>query len=360
MQGLHDEDPAPWVAAGATWWLVRFETVRLAGARTCARWRRAERLRARRAERSTSPSSGPLRRGSRRSRWRWPAVTDIEIVSIDSMQVYRDMDIGTAKPTRAERAEVRHHLIDLVDAGRRLHRRALPAAFVDALAASSARASGRSRRRHRSVPPRRRSTASPSRAVSGGSARARRRAHRSPARTTGGARPRRRHPRGPRQPPAHRARARGDDRQRSAVLVVRPRARDATRRHRSAVGVALPPEVVAARIEERYQRQLDDGFLDEVAPAARTARAAFADRARRSATRSCCHRAASSRSEDAVDPRCVGPGDSPAGSERWFRRDPRIEWLVARLAIRRGRCPSLEQIVSGAAPVTGTLEQRCG
>jgi tRNA dimethylallyltransferase len=39
----------------------------------------------------------------------------IEIVSIDSMQVYRGMDIGTAKPTVAERAEVRHHLIDLVD-----------------------------------------------------------------------------------------------------------------------------------------------------------------------------------------------------------------------------------------------------
>ncbi len=40
---------------------------------------------------------------------------DVEIVSIDSMQVYRGMDIGTAKPTAAEQAEVRHHLIDLVD-----------------------------------------------------------------------------------------------------------------------------------------------------------------------------------------------------------------------------------------------------
>jgi tRNA dimethylallyltransferase len=38
-----------------------------------------------------------------------------ELVSIDSMQVYRGMDIGTAKPTAAEQAEVRHHLIDLVD-----------------------------------------------------------------------------------------------------------------------------------------------------------------------------------------------------------------------------------------------------
>jgi len=38
-----------------------------------------------------------------------------EIVSVDSAQVYRGMDIGTAKPTRAERDEVPHHLIDIVD-----------------------------------------------------------------------------------------------------------------------------------------------------------------------------------------------------------------------------------------------------
>jgi tRNA dimethylallyltransferase len=40
---------------------------------------------------------------------------DVEIVSLDSMQVYRDMDIGTAKPTTAERAAVVHHLVDVVD-----------------------------------------------------------------------------------------------------------------------------------------------------------------------------------------------------------------------------------------------------
>lgn len=38
-----------------------------------------------------------------------------EIVTLDSMQVYRGMDIGTATPTAAEQAEVPHHLIDLVD-----------------------------------------------------------------------------------------------------------------------------------------------------------------------------------------------------------------------------------------------------
>ena len=40
---------------------------------------------------------------------------DVELVSVDSMQVYRRMDIGTAKPTPAERAEVPHHLLDLVE-----------------------------------------------------------------------------------------------------------------------------------------------------------------------------------------------------------------------------------------------------
>ena len=38
---------------------------------------------------------------------------DVELVSADSMQVYRGMDIGTAKPTPAEQAEVAHHLLDV-------------------------------------------------------------------------------------------------------------------------------------------------------------------------------------------------------------------------------------------------------
>lgn len=38
-----------------------------------------------------------------------------EIVSCDSMQVYKGMDIGTAKPTAAERAAVPHHLIDILE-----------------------------------------------------------------------------------------------------------------------------------------------------------------------------------------------------------------------------------------------------
>jgi len=43
------------------------------------------------------------------------ALGDVEIVTADSMQVYRGMDIGTAKPTLAERAGIRHHLIDVAE-----------------------------------------------------------------------------------------------------------------------------------------------------------------------------------------------------------------------------------------------------
>ena len=42
---------------------------------------------------------------------RWP----VEIISVDSALVYRGMDIGTAKPSAAERAAVPHHLIDLIE-----------------------------------------------------------------------------------------------------------------------------------------------------------------------------------------------------------------------------------------------------
>lgn len=42
---------------------------------------------------------------------------EVELISVDSMQVYRGMDIGTAKPSATERAAVHHHLIDLVEPG---------------------------------------------------------------------------------------------------------------------------------------------------------------------------------------------------------------------------------------------------
>ena len=40
---------------------------------------------------------------------------DAEIVSCDSMQIYRGMDIGTAKPTREEMGDIPHHMLDVAD-----------------------------------------------------------------------------------------------------------------------------------------------------------------------------------------------------------------------------------------------------
>ncbi len=58
-----------------------------------------------------------------------------EIVSVDSRQIYRELDIGTAKPTAAEQAEVRHHAVDVADPTERfsaaMFQRVAAAAFAD-------------------------------------------------------------------------------------------------------------------------------------------------------------------------------------------------------------------------------------
>ncbi|MDO8361999.1 MAG: tRNA (adenosine(37)-N6)-dimethylallyltransferase MiaA [Actinomycetota bacterium] len=66
------------------------------------------------------------------------AHTGSEIVAVDAMQVYRRMDIGTAKPTAADRAAVPHHCLDLAEPGdeftvAEFARTALPA--IDAVSA---------------------------------------------------------------------------------------------------------------------------------------------------------------------------------------------------------------------------------
>jgi tRNA dimethylallyltransferase len=58
---------------------------------------------------------GPTASGKTEAALRVAEALGAEILSIDSMQVYRGMDIGTAKPTPEQRARVRHHLLDLVD-----------------------------------------------------------------------------------------------------------------------------------------------------------------------------------------------------------------------------------------------------
>jgi tRNA dimethylallyltransferase len=59
----------------------------------------------------------------------------MEVVSADSRQVYRGMDIGTGKPSPAERAAVPHHLLDAVDPGERYHAARFRADALGAIAA---------------------------------------------------------------------------------------------------------------------------------------------------------------------------------------------------------------------------------
>jgi tRNA dimethylallyltransferase len=67
------------------------------------------------------------------------AFADVEIVSLDSMQVYRGLDIGTAKPTVAERASVPHHLVDVADPSEEWSVRATQSAARTAIDAIEAR-----------------------------------------------------------------------------------------------------------------------------------------------------------------------------------------------------------------------------
>ncbi len=58
---------------------------------------------------------GPTASGKSRLALGLALETGAEIVSCDSLQVYRGLDIGSAKPTREERALVPHHLLDVVE-----------------------------------------------------------------------------------------------------------------------------------------------------------------------------------------------------------------------------------------------------
>lgn len=64
--------------------------------------------------------TGPTAVGKTEWALRWAERHDAEIVSCDSLLFYRGMDIGTAKPTAAERARVPHHLVDICEPTERM------------------------------------------------------------------------------------------------------------------------------------------------------------------------------------------------------------------------------------------------
>lgn len=64
---------------------------------------------------ATVALAGPTASGKSAASLVLAAALDAEIISVDSALVYRGLDIGSAKPTPAERARVPHHLIDIRD-----------------------------------------------------------------------------------------------------------------------------------------------------------------------------------------------------------------------------------------------------
>lgn len=83
--------------------------------------------------------TGPTAVGKTEAAMRWAEEHDAEIVSCDSVCVYRGMDIGSAKPTAEERRRIRHHGLDLVEPSERYS----VAQYVDMARTAIAEAHGR-------------------------------------------------------------------------------------------------------------------------------------------------------------------------------------------------------------------------
>jgi tRNA dimethylallyltransferase len=258
------------------------------------------------------------------------ALGAVEIISVDSMQVYRGMDIGTAKPTPDEQREVPYHLIDVADPAeeftvgryqrevatvladiRRRGRRALLVggtglylqAVVDGLCIPGRWAAVRSEleadpdtaalfaRLHALDPV----------AASRMEATNRRRIIRALEVCLGSGRP---------------------------FSSYGPGLSSYPTANFDLVGLSWPRARLDARIRERYAAQFDGGFLDEVRALAarprglgRTASQALGYRELLN------HIAGQSSLEEALEEAVRRTKRFARRQERWFRRDPRIRWF---------------------------------
>ena len=86
--------------------------------------------------------TGPTAVGKTETALRWAEQNNAEILSCDSVCVYRGMDIGSAKPTTEEQRRVRHHGLDLAEPSERYS----VSQYVDMAAAAIAAAHGRGKR----------------------------------------------------------------------------------------------------------------------------------------------------------------------------------------------------------------------
>lgn len=257
---------------------------------------------------------------------------DVELVSVDSMQVYRGMDIGTDKPTAAERAEVPHHLIDLADPWDDFTVARYRAAFDEALAGIEARGRrallvGGTGLYLRAVVDRL--------AIPGRYPAVRAELEADPDTAALHARLAALDPLAAgRMEPANRRRVvralevtLGSGRPFSSYG---PGLEAYPPTPFRLLGVELPRDEVARRIEARYRRQLAEGFLDEVRALAagprglsRTAAQALGYRELLAHVRGEC------RLGDAVDLAVRRTRRFARRQRVWFRRDPRITWVAA-------------------------------
>lgn len=253
-----------------------------------------------------------------------------ELVSVDSMAVYRSMDIGTTTPTAIERDEVPHHLVDLVDPSEEFTLSMFQAAALSVL-------EDLDRRRCRAVlvggtglhvravvdeldiPPRFPKVRADLEAEPDTAGLHRQLAELDPEAAR-------------RMEPTNRRRILralevtvGAGRPFSSFgpgLGVYPPTPFAQ------VGIRMPRDILDRRIEERYRYQMESGFLDEVAalgkrsePLSLTAAQALGYRELLVYLRGDCDL------KEAVDAAVTATRRFARRQERWFRRDPRIDWI---------------------------------
>jgi tRNA dimethylallyltransferase len=266
---------------------------------------------------------------------------EVELVSVDSMQVYRGMDIGTAKPTPAEQAEVPHHLLDLADPDEEFTVVRWQREARAALAAIEGRG-------HRAllvggtglylaalvddleIPgrwPELRSELEAEAATAGSAALHERLASLDPLAAS------RMEPSNTRRVVRALEVTIGSGRAFSSFgpgLGARPSTAFGI------VGIDVPRPVLAERIEARYHAQLDAGFLAEVEALARRPAGLSRTAAQALGYRELLEHLTGARSlEDAVDLAVRRTRRFARRQRAWFARDPRIEWADAGAAANR-------------------------